>query len=48
MEQKVYSQSNTQLSPFMQIDGVETIWLKKVPDSRSKLLDLFSLLTETP
>jgi hypothetical protein len=46
MAKRVHLENNSKPSPFLQIDGSETIWLKTVPSEKRQLLDLFSLLAE--
>lgn len=46
MQQKVSLENNSKPSPFLRVDGIETIWLKTVPNNKHQLLDLFSLLGE--
>jgi hypothetical protein len=46
MVKRVYLENNSKPSPFLRVDGSETIWLKTVPPEKRQLLDLFSLLAE--
>ncbi len=46
MKQTVTSKNNSVLSPFLQIDGTETIWLRKPPSEKQQRVDLFSLFGE--
>ncbi len=46
MTKKVHLKNSTKPSPFLRVDGAETIWLKTVPQEKRQLLDLFSLLAE--
>jgi hypothetical protein len=46
MSQRTYLENNSEPSPFLQVDGIQTIWLKAVPKQKQQLLDLFSLLAE--
>ncbi len=46
MAKRVHSENNFKPSPFLRVDGAETIWLKAVPPEKQQLLDLFSLLAE--
>jgi hypothetical protein len=46
MTKRVYLENNSKPSPFLRVDGSETIWLKTAPQEKQQLLDLFSLLAE--
>lgn len=46
MAKRVHLENNFKPSPFLRIDGSETIWLKAAPQEKRQLLDLFSLLAE--
>jgi hypothetical protein len=46
MTKRLYLENNSKPSPFLRVDGSETIWLKTVPQEKRQLLDLFSLLAE--
>ncbi len=46
MAPKIYLGHNSKPSPFLRVDGVETIWLKSIPPQKQQLLDLFSLRAE--
>ena len=46
MMKKVHLEPNSKPSPFLRVDGSETIWLKAAPPEKRQLLDLLSLLAE--